>query len=307
MSYRLFVYWCALCGGWAAAVGWLLGRLIVGSDPVAVTGIKGLYLGLLIALALGTVDALWVYSLRQLRHVLPRVVICTAIGSIGGLVGAVVGQLLYDWEPWAAFLIFGWVFTGFMVGVSIATFDCLRGWVLEEDLRGVRRKIVRNMLGGTFGGLLGGILDWELSTGRLGILPKINDLWSPSFTGFVLLGLCIGLSIGLAQVLLREAWLRVEAGFRKGRDLPLQKPVQTIGRAESCDIGLFGDPNIAKLHARIMRQGDNYLITDAGSETGTYVNDMLVVAPTPLHSGDLIRVGASVLRFYDRQMWGRRK
>ena len=27
MSFRAFIYYCALCGGWAALVGWLLGRI----------------------------------------------------------------------------------------------------------------------------------------------------------------------------------------------------------------------------------------------------------------------------------------
>ena len=26
MSFRLFIYYCALCGGWAAFFGWMLGR-----------------------------------------------------------------------------------------------------------------------------------------------------------------------------------------------------------------------------------------------------------------------------------------
>ena len=70
MSFRLFVYWCTLCGGWAAAAGWGLGFWIVRGDSLGGTGIKGMFLGMLIALALGLVDALWVYSLRQFGHVI---------------------------------------------------------------------------------------------------------------------------------------------------------------------------------------------------------------------------------------------
>ena len=134
-----------------------------------------------------------------------------------------------------------------------------------------------------------------------GVFPDKADLWSPSLTGFVALGLCIGLMIGVAQVVLKEAWLRVEAGFRKGRELLLNKPVLTIGRAESCDLGLFGDPAIEKLHARIYQQDDRYLIADAGSAGGTFVNDLRVQEPTLLRSGDLIRVGNALLRFGERQ------
>jgi FHA domain len=300
MSFRLFVYWCALCGGWAAAAGWLFGRTANG-DVLGRAGLRGMYLGLLIALALCVVDALWVFSLRQLRQVLPRVLLCTSVGAVGGLLGGVVGQLLFDWKSWAAFLVFGWGLTGMMVGLSLATYDLLRGWVLEEDLRGARRKVLRGILGGAFGGLVGGILDWELTEGGLSFLPQNDSLWSPSLTGFIVLGLCIGLSIGVAQVALRQAWLLVEAGFRKGRELPLNKPVLTIGRAESCDIGMFGDAGIDKLHARILRQGNRYLIADADSTGGTYVNGQRIGDPTPLRSGDLIQLGSSLLRFRERQ------
>src|ERR1700677_1105435 len=96
MSFRLFVYWCALCGGWAAVVGWGLGRLIAHGSSLGGTGIKGMFLGMLIALALGLVDTLWIYSVRQLAQVVPRVFVCVAIGTVGGLVGGSVGQFFYD-------------------------------------------------------------------------------------------------------------------------------------------------------------------------------------------------------------------
>jgi pSer/pThr/pTyr-binding forkhead associated (FHA) protein len=108
------------------------------------------------------------------------------------------------------------------------------------------------------------------------------------------------LLIGLAQVVLREAWLRVEAGFRAGREMVLARDTTTIGRAESCDLGLFGDPEVDKVHARIVRQDGRYLLRDAGSRAGTYVNDERLAGPRPLRSGDAIRVGRSVIRFHER-------
>jgi hypothetical protein len=301
MSFRLFVYLCALCGGWGAAVGWAAGRLIGGDDPLGSAGIKGLCLGALIALALGMVDALWVFSLRQARQAAPRVLVCVAIGSIGGVWGGVLGQLLYSWHNWSILLILGWVLTGLMVGVAVGAFDFLRSWVREENLDGVRRKVLRGVAGGAIGGLLGGFLDLWLGGVWNWVFPDKSNLWSPSATGFVALGLCIGLMIGVAQVVLKEAWLRVEAGFRTGRELLLTRPVLTIGRAEACDIGLFGDPSIERLHARLLRQGDHYLIADAGTKGGTYVNDVRVTEPRLLRSGDVIRVGNARIRFGERQ------
>jgi hypothetical protein len=301
MSFRLFVWWCALCGGWAAALGWALGWLVARNQAVAGTGIKGMFLGMLIALGLGAVDAVWVYSLRQVRRIAPRVLVCVAVGSVGGLAGGVAGQLLFEWQDRPGMLVFGWVLTGLMVGVSIGTYDLMRGWVCQQPLGWALRRLLRGVAGGAVGGLLGGSLDWQLGGAWEHLFRGKSDLWTPSLTGFIVLGLCIGLLIGVARVALMEAWLKVEAGFRKGRELLLDMPVLTIGRAEACDLGLFGDPAIAKLHARIYQQDGRHLIADAGSATGTFVNDHRILEPTLLRSGDLIRVGSAYLRFSERR------
>src|SRR5262249_2012211 len=127
-----------------------------------------------------------------------------------------------------------------------------------------------------------------------------DTFWSPSAWGFVALGLCIGLGVGLAQVLLKEAWVHVEEGSRS-RELILSKDAVTVGRAEICDIGLFGDPGVELLHARLLRRGGEYLIEDSGTPEGTFVNDRQITAPTPLRDGDAIRLGQCVLRFGERK------
>ena len=102
------------------------------------------------------------------------------------------------------------------------------------------------------GGILGGILAYAVQVvlGQAGACSRQGRptaLWTPTGWGFVALGMCIGLLIGLAQVILKEAWIKVEVGFRAGREMILTKEKTTIGRAESCDIGLFGDNQIEKL------------------------------------------------------------
>jgi hypothetical protein len=127
-----------------------------------------------------------------------------------------------------------------------------------------------------------------------------ESLWSPWATGFVALGMCIGLLIGLAQVILKEAWVRVEAGFKPGREKILSKERTTVGRAEVCDIGLFGDNAVEKLHANIIMAGNRYFLEDAGTPAGTFLNDRPVQGRMPLKNGDLIRLGRNVLCFRER-------
>jgi hypothetical protein len=232
-----------------------------------------------------------------------RVFVAVLVGLVGGMVGGMVGQRLFLWQPLSAFLILGWTITGLLIGASLGAFEVLSGILRRERLGGALRKIFNGVLGGTAGGLLGGFLSvlLKLVWSSLFHNKPVHELWSPSAMGFVVLGLCIGLLIGLAQVILREAWVKIEKGRRAGREMILTKAETTIGRAESCDIGLFGDNGIERDHARILLQGNRYLLADAGTPGGTFLNDQRITHPTPLRAGDAIRLGNSILRFGERQ------
>jgi MFS family permease len=247
------------------------------------------------------VDVLWNRSPGGELEAAWRVLVGGLVGAVGGFVGGALGQILYASTQRALFVVLGWAFTGTLIGAAPGVFGLLGGLARDEDTRGPRRKVLNGLLGGLVGGLLGGAMYLLLGAGWSAVLEeRAVDSWSSPATGCVVLGLCIGLLIGLAQVILKEAWVRVEAGFRSGRELILSRPEITIGRAESSDIGLFGDPGIEKRHARIIREGDRYLIEDLGTPGGTYINDRRIEKPTPLRAGDLIRVGRSLLRFGER-------
>ena len=222
---------------------------------------------------------------------------------LAGLLGGLLGEALYGRWHWGVLLVLGWTLVGLLVGLSVGVFDLLARLAQGGDPYGAVRKVGNGLLGGALGGVVGGTLSLLLRGAWAGLFEgKPSDLlWSPSATGFVALGACIGLMVGLAQVILKEAWLKVERGFRAGRELILSKPVVTIGRAEACDVGLFGDPGVDKLHARILRRGNGYLVEDADSSGGTYLNGERVDGPARLRSGDAIRVGRCVLRFGERR------
>lgn len=302
MSFRLFIYYCAMCGAAAAFVGWMVGRSTAPSGDVLAAAIKAFWLGLLVACGLGLVDALWNLSLGQVGTVVLRVAAAMVVGGIGGFIGGFVGQVLYGRTEWRILLILGWTITGLLIGASVGAFDLLASVLQGEDAAAARRKILKGLIGGGLGGILGGLLYVLLQDfwGSVFHNRPEEKLWSPSATGFVVLGACIGLLIGLAQVILKEAWLKVEKGFRAGREMILSKSETTIGRAENCDIGLFGDRAVERLHARIVLTNNAYFLVDAGSSDGTYLNGRMVRQPTPLHSDDLIKVGNSVLRFRER-------
>jgi hypothetical protein len=306
MSFRLFVYYCALCGGVGAFAGWALGRWATRHAPpdreVFNSGVKGLFLGVGIASLLGLTDALWNFTVHRFFAVFVRVLLALLIGGAGGLLGGMIGQwLVSNWNH-NFLLVLGWMLTGLLIGMSLGVFDLLGALLRNEETRGPLRKMTNGLIGGTAGGVLGGILYIFLRDAWLSLFKAKPDdhLWSPSSWGFVVLGMCIGLLIALAQVILKEAWLRVEAGFRKGREQILSKEMITIGRAERCDVGLFGDMQVEKVHCRIVRKGSDYILTDEGTASGTYVNDERIHGPRALRSGDRIRLGRCILRFGER-------
>lgn len=303
MSFRLFVYYCALCGGWAALFGWILGNLLSPEQPLMRAGVMGMFLGMLVALALSLVDSVWILGARQPVQIVGRVAVSVAVGSLGGFLGGFVGQSLLSATDSQIFFVAGWVLTGLLVGVSIGTFEILAALCTGKPSAGPRRKLVKTLLGGTIGGVLGGLLALLLRSAASIVFGSRDEelLLSPTVMGFIAVGLCIGLLVGLAQVLFKEAWIKVEAGFRAGREMLLSKDTTTIGRAESCDIGLFGDNQVEKQHASIVHAGRAYFVEDAGSPSGTFVNERRVRGRAPLQSGDLIRVGRCVLRFGERE------
>jgi hypothetical protein len=291
MSFKAFIYYCALCGGWAAFLTWgivqKVGRL--GSVYLDASLVGGL-LGLFVAAAVGMLDGI-LNSVGFQRVV--RVVLCAVLGLVGGAIGGLVGQFLNSMANVP--LVVGWLLAGVLIGASIGAFDLLRAISSGQDFGAAIKKTLNGVYGGLLGGFLGGLPFTFLRD--LESLPRSGRTIS-----LVVLGMCIGLMIGLAQVILKEAWIKVEEGFRAGRELMLTRNETTIGRAESCDLGLFGDAAIQKLHARILLQNNRYMLAHAAEDGETWLNDEEVGGkPVPLRSGDRIHLGKCVLLFRERQ------
>ncbi len=84
------------------------------------------------------------------------------------------------------------------------------------------------------------------------------------------------------------------------QELLLAQDVCTIGRSSLCDL-VIARGTISRLHARIAREGPRYMLYDAGSVNGTFVNGQRIGGPHLLADGDVIGLGnaADLLRFSD--------
>ena len=80
----------------------------------------------------------------------------------------------------------------------------------------------------------------------------------------------------------------------------LEAATYTIGRSPTCQI-IVRQGLVSRLHARIERQGPRYVLQDAGSANGTFINGRRISEPHVLMNDDQIGLGAPapLLRFLD--------
>jgi hypothetical protein len=76
---------------------------------------------------------------------------------------------------------------------------------------------------------------------------------------------------------------------------PLNQPEVMIGRSEQSDIAL-ADPGVSRNHARIIREGDDFIVEDLRSTNGTEVNGQ-PIRRRRLADGDVVKLANSTLQY----------
>lgn len=92
--------------------------------------------------------------------------------------------------------------------------------------------------------------------------------------------------------------LTIQLGPEIGVIHTLTGDLVTIGRYAGNSI-IIPDEQVSRIHARLTKTGDSYTIEDLNSSNGLFVNSVRVVHPVLLSSGDLVRLGTSVVMLYE--------
>lgn len=103
--------------------------------------------------------------------------------------------------------------------------------------------------------------------------------------------------VDLGDIEKGTAILVIRGGEEEGSYFVLSKSVTSVGRAESADIN-FDDITVSRQHSEIMRNDGKYVVRDAGSLNGTYVNQRRVDV-TELRQGDELQIGKFRLVFLE--------
>ncbi|HEX8202784.1 MAG TPA: FHA domain-containing protein [Isosphaeraceae bacterium] len=208
-------------------------------------------------------------------------------GAAGGAGGLVLGEtILGGFQGGAIGRAVSWAVLGLGIGLSQGLAD-----------RSLQR-LVYGLIGGGAGGLVGGYLFERLRDG----LGNRYDL--SQGLGMVVLGAGLGLFLALVEQVLRRAWVQVLRGRQEGRAYLLAGRLSRLGLDEHVEVGLFGDPHVARRHAAIEASGSGYLLRNHDPKGRTKLNGTPVAEPQPLHDGDRIELGQTLLVFRQRGQSG---
>src|SRR5205823_6550274 len=106
--------------------------------------------------------------------------------------------------------------------------------------------------------------------------------------------------LSLVEQALRRSWVLVLRGRQEGRAYLLSHRRSALGLDERAEVGLFGDPTVARRHAEIEATAQGYVLHNHAPSGRTRVNGAVVQGAQPLRDGDRIELGQTLLVFRQR-------
>lgn len=262
-------------------------------------------LGMAVGLAVGGLNG-WIQGSRV--HLLRGAGLGLLFGGIGASLGYEIGASLVTgiFHDPAVFISPQYTLPTRMFArvLALAPIGAFLGVAIGASTLNTRRA-VQGMLGGVIGGAVAGFAFDPVGTVVGPFMVGVNGgaHGSSVETGAVsraitavLIGALIALFIAIVDLLARSAWVRLVLGRNEGKEWPVDSERTFIGRNERANIPLFGDPNVAPMHACIIKQGQAYTISDGGSPMGTFVNGQRI-QNAPLFHGAQIQIGSYALQF----------
>ncbi|QEH37938.1 hypothetical protein OJF2_65340 [Aquisphaera giovannonii] len=269
----------------AGAIGALLGlylyvELVQASSVNVRDALAGLLIGGSVGSFLGACgpfrDGAWRRLARAVAWGVPA-------AAIGGALGLVLGEQVIG------------LFQGGILGRACSWAVLGLGIGVGQGIAGrSRQRLVMGLIGGGIGGFVGG-MSFEAIRVAMGNRTELGQA-----LGIVILGAGLGLSLALVEQALRRAWIQVLSGRQEGRTYLLDRPICRLGLDERAEVGIFGDPGVARQHARILGGPHGYAIEHLAAAASSRLNGKAFTGTETLRDGDRIELGQTVLLFRQR-------
>jgi hypothetical protein len=271
----------ALAGAIGALFGLYLYVELVQTDWVYV---RDALAGLLIGGSIGFFLSAWGPFRDGAWHKLARAVAWgLPAAALGGALGLMIGELVIGFLRGG---LLGRACSWSVLGLGIGL-----GQGLAERSR---QRLIFGLIGGVLGGFVGGFC-FELLRVAMGNRYDLGQA-----LGIVILGGGLGLFLALVEQALRRAWIQVQSGRQEGRIYLLAHQRCRLGLDERAEIGLFGDPEVARRHAEIEATAQGYRFRHLAAQRSSRLNGKAVTGTEPLHDGDRLELGKTVLVFRQR-------
>jgi Inner membrane component of T3SS, cytoplasmic domain len=238
-----------------------------------------------------------------------RALICGLVGLFVGFVGGFVSSILANaaYSP-LHYLAMKQAGTGGLssMGFMLQMIGRSLAWCFAGSAMGLaqgialrsKRLLIYGLLGGVVGGLLGGLLFDPIDLVLLG--PDKPSAALSRLIGFGVIGLSVGATIGIVELLARDAWLRMTQGPLTGKEFLIFKDVMNIGSSPRSDIYLFNDAQVAENHATLRAIGDECEIEARQSASPVLLNNRSVTRARLRH-GDNVTIGRTSFVFQQRK------
>jgi Inner membrane component of T3SS, cytoplasmic domain len=203
--------------------------------------------------------------------------------ALGGAIGLLVGERVIA------------LFQGGLLGRACSWAVLGLGIGLGQGLADrSRQRLVFGLIGGGLGGFVGGYC-FEALRMALGNRTEMGQA-----LGIVILGAGLGLFLALVEQALRRTWVQVQNGRQEGRTYLLAHRRCRLGLDERAEVGIFGDPGVARQHAEIEATAAGYTFRHLAAKASSRLNGKPVTGTEPLKDGDRIELGQTVLVFRQR-------
>jgi hypothetical protein len=292
----------ALAGIIGGAVGWALSEGVMGGDnedrffsddPTMGTAVWMTLVALGLAALLTAWDGI---EARNGSKVLESWKVGLPVTAIGGFIGGVIGQQIYNpffdraleraftaaTEREAMEILesalrvpraIGFLVAGAVVGIALGVAS------------GSKQRAINGAIGGAIGGFAGGLLfSFVQSSGGMA-----------RFVALSVTGVAVGAAIGLVEQVRKEIWLEIVNGGMGGKQFILYHDTTTLGASPGCHVTLIKDPHLVGHHANIVRGRTGPEIHAIDPNAPVLVNGQ-PVQQAPLVSGDQIQIGTTILR-----------